>query len=171
VTDVRRVFAESLAPKQKSFVWWSDDPWAALLALAAIIVLLAIVGIVVLVFTHARYVKFIQQLRAYQASYENENFAEPPGFLREYETQSLNMYVPPPDYGEVRMTLGGEGSVAAVEHTGHDPRVAAAINPIYTGEGTQTLGGASTSHVTHTTTETRVESSHTTEVAGGLTQL
>jgi len=38
----------------KSYIWWSDDPWAALVALAAISVLLCIVGIIVLVFTHSR---------------------------------------------------------------------------------------------------------------------
>ena len=46
------------------------------------------------------------------------------------------MYVPPeavPDYGEVRMTLD-ESGVETVTHTGHDPtRVAAAVNPIFTG--------------------------------------
>ena len=38
----------------KSYIWWTDDPWAALIALAAISILLCIVGIIVLVFTHSR---------------------------------------------------------------------------------------------------------------------
>ena len=40
--------------KAKSYIWWMDDPWAALIAMAAIIILLAIVGIIVIVFTHSR---------------------------------------------------------------------------------------------------------------------
>ncbi|XP_055954929.1 protocadherin Fat 4 [Patella vulgata] len=46
----------------KSYIWWMDDPWAALIALAAIIILLSIVGIIVIVFTYSRYVKFINQI-------------------------------------------------------------------------------------------------------------
>ena len=38
----------------KSYIWWMDDPWAALVALAAIIILLAVVGIIVIIFTHSR---------------------------------------------------------------------------------------------------------------------
>jgi hypothetical protein len=44
----------------KSYIWWLDDPWAALIALAAISILLCIVGIIVLVFTHSRYVTSLQ---------------------------------------------------------------------------------------------------------------
>lgn len=40
--------------KTKSYIWWMDDPWAALIALAAIIILLCIVGIIVIIFTYAR---------------------------------------------------------------------------------------------------------------------
>lgn len=40
--------------KYKSYIWWMDDPWAALVALAAIIILLCIVGIIVIIFTHSR---------------------------------------------------------------------------------------------------------------------
>ena len=40
----------------KSYIWWTDDPWAALVALAGISILLCIVGIIVLVFTHSRLV-------------------------------------------------------------------------------------------------------------------
>ncbi|GFN79862.1 protocadherin fat 4 [Plakobranchus ocellatus] len=145
----------------KSYTWWLDDPWAALIALAAIIILLAIVGIIVIVFTHSRYMKFIYQYRVYQSTYDNPDFVEPPNFLREYETQSLNMYVPPdelaiPDYGEVDMTLGGEG-VSQVQYTGQDPRVAAAVNPTYVDgdqSGQQQLakskdGGAWSDHLTN----------------------
>ena len=61
------------------------------------------------------------------------------------------MYVPPeavPDYGEVRMTLD-ESGVETVTHTGHDPtRVAAAVNPIYT--GSVFYCQASTLHTTNT---------------------
>ena len=49
--------------------------------------------------------------------------------------QSLNMYVPPDelairDYGEVNMTLGDDG-MSQAQHIGSDPRVAAAVNPMY----------------------------------------
>ncbi|KAK3745550.1 hypothetical protein RRG08_040225, partial [Elysia crispata] len=130
----------------KSYIWWMDDPWAALVALAAIIILLALVGIIVIIFTHSRYMKFISQYRMYQSSYQNPDFEEPANFLREYETQSLNMYVPPddlgiPDYGEVDMTLADNG-IGQVQHTGHDPSVVAAVNPIYSEESGQQLGQA-----------------------------
>jgi len=46
----------------KSYIWWLDDPWAALIALTAISILLCIVGIIVLVFTHARYVTVFLRL-------------------------------------------------------------------------------------------------------------
>lgn len=50
--------------------------------------------------------------------------------------QSLNMYVPPDeaigDMGEVKMTFD-EGGIEHFTHTGHDPRVAAVVNPIYQG--------------------------------------
>ena len=48
--------------------------------------------------------------------------------------QSLNMYVPPDEaihsYGEVGLRLQGDGLVD-VQHTSHDPGVAAAVNPVY----------------------------------------
>ena len=45
------------------------------------------------------------------------------------------MYVPPDelairDYGEVNMTLGDDG-MSQAQHIGSDPRVAAAVNPMY----------------------------------------
>ena len=47
----------------KSFVWWSDDPFAALIALAAISILLSIVGIIVIIFTSSRYVYIYTYIR------------------------------------------------------------------------------------------------------------
>ena len=38
----------------KSYIWWSDDPWAALIALVGISILLCIAGIIVIIFTHSR---------------------------------------------------------------------------------------------------------------------
>lgn len=68
----------------------------------------------------------------YQTTYQTPEFVEPPSFLREYETQSLQMFVPPdgPDEavgsgGEVQMHLSAEG-ISAVETSG-----VAAINPVY----------------------------------------
>ena len=59
INIIRPPYANS-APIQtritKSYVWWLDDPWAALIALAAIIILLSIVGIIVIIFTSSRYV-------------------------------------------------------------------------------------------------------------------
>ena len=52
VETVRRPYNQT--GRGKSYVWWMDDPWAALVALAAIIILLAIVGIIVIIFTHSR---------------------------------------------------------------------------------------------------------------------
>ncbi|KAL5018741.1 hypothetical protein ScPMuIL_004463 [Solemya velum] len=117
----------------KSYIWWMDDPWAALVALAAICILLSIVGIIVIIFTHSRYIKYINTYRISQTSYEQPDFMEPPSFLREYETQSLNMYVPPDevihDLGEINMTF--EGETVTAQHTGATEGVASAVNPVY----------------------------------------
>ena len=65
----------------------------------------------------------------YQTTYQTPEFVEPPNFLREYETQSLQMYVPPDDAvgaeGEIHMHLSAEG-ISSIEQTG-----TAAINPVY----------------------------------------
>ncbi|KAJ8318063.1 hypothetical protein KUTeg_003154 [Tegillarca granosa] len=37
--------------KSKSYIWWTDNPWAALVALAAIIILLCLVAIIILFFS------------------------------------------------------------------------------------------------------------------------
>ena len=48
-------FAFSLSkPITKSHVWWTDDPWSALVALAGIVIILAIVGIIVIVRSYTR---------------------------------------------------------------------------------------------------------------------
>ncbi|BFZ17467.1 hypothetical protein BsWGS_20506 [Bradybaena similaris] len=79
----------------KSYIWWTDDPWAALLALAAIIIVVSIVSIIVVFYTYSRYSKFSQRIFA-------DSLKHPPGVgprtvSREYETQSLNIYVPHDD--------------------------------------------------------------------------
>lgn len=38
----------------KSYIWWMDDPWVALVALSAIIILLCIIAMVVIVFSYSR---------------------------------------------------------------------------------------------------------------------
>eukprot|EP00745_Piridium_sociabile_P042201 TRINITY_DN84561_c0_g1_i2.p1 TRINITY_DN84561_c0_g1~~TRINITY_DN84561_c0_g1_i2.p1 ORF type:complete len:313 (-),score=73.06 TRINITY_DN84561_c0_g1_i2:127-1065(-) len=137
VDNIRLPYSDTVIYRSqitKSYLWWMDDPWAPLVALAAIIILLAIVGIIVIIFSHSRYLKFITEYRHYQVSYPTD-FREPDNFLREYETQSLNMYVPPDDanlnaYGEVGLRLQDEGLVD-VQHSAHDPGVAAAVNPVY----------------------------------------
>ncbi|KAK7004767.1 protocadherin-like wing polarity protein stan, partial [Biomphalaria glabrata] len=47
----------------KSYIWWMDDPWAALIALASIIMLLSVVGIVVISFSYARYRNYVLKYR------------------------------------------------------------------------------------------------------------
>lgn len=59
VITVRRPFdaeASRIFQLSKSYVWWLDDPWAALVALAAISILLCLVGLIVIIFTHSRLV-------------------------------------------------------------------------------------------------------------------
>lgn len=57
--DVREPYADGSVnvygyAKMKSYIWWMDDPYAAFIALAAIIILLCIVGIIVIIFTYSR---------------------------------------------------------------------------------------------------------------------
>ncbi|KAK3089813.1 hypothetical protein FSP39_006721 [Pinctada imbricata] len=75
----------------KSYIWWMDDPWAALVALAAIIVLLSIVGIIILAVSWSRYNNYLASYRVYRRNYEHQpDFTNPPSFLKEYETQVGN---------------------------------------------------------------------------------
>ncbi|XP_060080745.1 protocadherin Fat 4-like, partial [Ylistrum balloti] len=127
----------------KSYVWWIDDPWAALIALAAIIILLCIVGIIVLVFTHSRYTKYINHYRVYQAAYDQPDFMEPPSFLKEYETQSLNMYVPPDEaVGNIDTLNFNIGDNVVVEPQDDDRGIStAAVNPIFQDDNGTTRQG------------------------------
>ncbi|KAL3875970.1 hypothetical protein ACJMK2_033864 [Sinanodonta woodiana] len=112
----------------KSYVWWLDDPWAALIAITAISILLCMVGLVFIIFTHARYEKYLNQYRVMQTGYERPEFVEPPSFLREYETQSLQMYMPPDEAVQGTDTLaldfGADEDIEDTEGTG-------AINPVF----------------------------------------
>lgn len=57
VENIRPPYLDSQAIRTritKSYVWWLDDPWAALIALVAISILLCIVGIIVIIFTSSR---------------------------------------------------------------------------------------------------------------------
>jgi len=91
----------------KSHVWWTDDPWSALVALAGIVIILTIVAIIIIFRSYQRYNSFMRRYRVYSATMASADFTEPPSFLREYETQSLNMYVPPDEtvqeLGEINM--------------------------------------------------------------------
>ena len=40
----------------KSYVWWMNDPWAAFIALSAIIILLGIIAVIILLYQWNRYV-------------------------------------------------------------------------------------------------------------------
>ncbi|XP_076458264.1 uncharacterized protein LOC143291994 [Babylonia areolata] len=121
----------------KSYIWTMDNPWAVLVTLAVAILFLSILLVVIVLVTYSRYRKYISQYRVYQTSYDNPGFIEPPSFLREYETQSLNMYVPPdeatPNFGEVGMRIHGD-TVVDVSHSSHISGVVAAINPVFQSE-------------------------------------
>ena len=59
VDDIRLPYGQGVLIRTrvvmtKSYIWWMDDPWAALVAMAAIIILLCIVGIIVIIFTYSR---------------------------------------------------------------------------------------------------------------------
>jgi len=54
-------FADELISVQrtrptKSYIWWSNDPWAGFVALAAIIILLGLIAIVILLYQWNRLV-------------------------------------------------------------------------------------------------------------------
>ncbi|XP_062579030.1 protocadherin Fat 3-like [Saccostrea cucullata] len=143
VIIIRKPFdsqASRIFQLSKSYVWWLDDPWAALVALAAISILLCLVGLIVIIFTHSRYTRYINEYAAAMKVYDQPEFVEPPSFLREYETQSLNMYVPPDeavqDSGEINLTFEGDNLVAA-EHIGGDQGITSAVNPIYQEDDSQ----------------------------------
>lgn len=137
VITIRKPFdseASRIFQLSKSYVWWLDDPWAALVALAAISILLCLVGLIVIIFTHSRYMRYVGEYETHLRAFDQPEFVEPPSFLREYETQSLNMYVPAPDeavhdLGEINMTFEGENVTA--EHIGGDQGITSAVNPIY----------------------------------------
>ncbi|XP_035826838.1 protocadherin Fat 4-like [Aplysia californica] len=119
-----------LRTKTKSYTWWTDDPWVAFLVVAGVVFVVALVGIVVLLNSYNKYSKFVRRYRIYQANVAGADFTEPPSFLREYETQSLNMYVPPDetvqDLGEINMNFAGDPTT---------PRTGAGagtvVNPVY----------------------------------------
>jgi len=118
--------------KTKSYIWWTNDPWAAFIAAAGVVFVLALVGIVVLLNSYKRYSRFVSKYKIYQSNMAGAEFTEPPSFLREYETQSLNMYVPPDetvqDLGEINMNFQGDTTTprgASVVGAG------TVVNPVY----------------------------------------
>ncbi|KAK3608192.1 hypothetical protein CHS0354_039207 [Potamilus streckersoni] len=117
----------------KSYVWWLDDPWAALIAITAISILLCLVGLVYIIFTHARYEKYLNQYRVMQVGYDHPEFVEPPSFLREYETQSLQMYVPPDEaiQGTDTLALDYGADEDITEDSEGIEGFASAINPAF----------------------------------------
>ncbi|KAL8587529.1 hypothetical protein ACOMHN_000935 [Nucella lapillus] len=118
----------------EGYIWLLDEPWAPLVTMAILILLTCILLIVIIFITYSRYLRYINQFRVYQTSYDNPDFVEHPSFIKEYETQSLNMYVPPdevtPNYGEVGMRIHGN-TVVDVQHSSQISKVAAAVNPMY----------------------------------------
>lgn len=91
---------------------------------------------------------------SHKSGYSEPVFVEPPSFLKEYETQSLAMYVPPDEpiqeQGEVNMTFqadddgrmqqrearikqpsSGKLSVEAASHDSGEEDGFTSVNPIY----------------------------------------
>ncbi|XP_041364043.1 protocadherin Fat 4-like [Gigantopelta aegis] len=127
----------------KSYVWWLHNPWAALVSLACIIILLAIVAIIILLHTWARYRMYLHRFAVFHTSLASPDFTEPPSFLREYETQSLNMYVPPDEtvqeLGEINMNFEGDLGPPPLSNSGPAHGSAVIRNPIYQGELSHSL--------------------------------
>jgi len=139
----------------------SDDkiaenaPWEGLLALELMLMLLAIGGIGLLCYAWKKYKKFEKRLenlrrtdQYYATTTSNPNLATAPIFippLKEYEVQSLEMYVPQEedDLGEINLGLSLDegitksgmrhsmrgGSFRGKSDSGSG--VVAAINPIF----------------------------------------
>ncbi|KAH9514483.1 hypothetical protein Btru_025384 [Bulinus truncatus] len=86
----------------KSYIWWMDDPWAALIALAAIISLLSVVGIIVLEFTYARYMNYI-------TVYRKHLHYLPTRPESETQASSITMFIPVEEadiqYNEIEMKI------------------------------------------------------------------
>jgi len=139
----------------------SDDriaenaPWEGLLALELMLILLAIGGVALLCYAWKKYKKFekrLENLRRsdpyYATTTSNPNLATAPIFippLKEYEVQSLEMYVPQEedDLGEINLGLtldegitksGMRHSMRGGSFRGKSDSgsgVVAAINPIF----------------------------------------
>nr|KAG5713430.1 hypothetical protein BaRGS_024978 [Batillaria attramentaria] len=113
-------------PITKSHVWWTDEPWAAFVALGGIVIILALVGVIVILRSYNKYNNYWERYRIYHATMASADFTEPPSFLREYETQSLNMYVPPDEtvqeLGEINMAYAsgaagtGNGTSTSIQN-------------------------------------------------------
>ncbi|KAK7506436.1 hypothetical protein BaRGS_00002548 [Batillaria attramentaria] len=134
-------------PITKSHVWWTDEPWAAFVALGGIVIILALVGVIVILRSYNKYNNYWERYRIYHATMASADFTEPPSFLREYETQSLNMYVPPDEtvqeLGEINMAYasGAAGTGNGTSTSIQNPVYGKQPNPRPTGhqEGTTVL--------------------------------
>jgi protocadherin Fat 4 len=156
VAEIRAPLAQTGQVRMDTRGIYVDGPWLALIAMAGIIILFCIVGMIVICFTWGRYKRYTnnyQQNFIYGAKYHNDPvFVEPPSFLKEYETQSLAMYVPPDEpvqeMGEINMNFHSDdghlphsGQVIMRQHPPVSHQMAsaryeeggviAAVNPIY----------------------------------------
>ncbi|CAH1795188.1 unnamed protein product [Owenia fusiformis] len=113
----------------KTYENYSWGPWAALIALACLIILFCIIGIIVLCISWARYQRALKRYHHSERTvmvvptYEPEYAIAPPSYQKEFETQSLAMYVPEEpivDLGEVNMTLTTHEGVLSGEATRKD---------------------------------------------------
>ncbi|XP_050391949.2 protocadherin Fat 4 [Patella vulgata] len=99
----------ALTQKQKSFVWWQDNPWSALVAIAGLIIVLTIVALIVVNHKWRKYVDYIQRYKLYHASMSRPDFRDQPSFVRDYESQSLSLFLPPDEnvqeLGEINMNF------------------------------------------------------------------
>ncbi|XP_074647699.1 protocadherin Fat 4-like [Tubulanus polymorphus] len=130
--------ARSLIIYKTYYYLFDSDLWPALVALACIIILLSIVGIVIICFTWSRYKRYVERYnKLYVAPQYNPVFFSPPSMIapttyKDFEVQSLNMFIPPDDtaadLGEVNLGFAvdsnGQPLQSSDVHLG-------AINPIY----------------------------------------
>ncbi|XP_041363172.1 uncharacterized protein LOC121378881 isoform X2 [Gigantopelta aegis] len=154
----------------KSYIWWLTNPWAALVAVAVMIILICIINFIVIVFSYSKYMKYVHKYNEYQMKHSNAQLhasmiqlhpdmfmtpdmymtpdvlnhvtscpdmltasqeyinQTPRSYLREYEEQSLNMYVPP-EYQDYDFTI--DDDIPSISDPSGDATATAIVNPVY----------------------------------------
>lgn len=155
IQTIRTAYPVVGAIKGKSYESYDEAPWIALIILAALIIVFSIIGMCVICFSYGRYkhslrVKNAAYIRSLPAGHINDSTTElmyddAPDYLKEYETQSLAVYVPADEpvqeQGEINMnfnmadeatrtlpqsTYSGEASMRS-----QSAATVSAVNPIY----------------------------------------